>query len=79
LSVKPKEFDQATAFAAEGKQGAAEGIFRQSLLGQHCQIVDALAPSQPTSCHHRRIVCTAKAEVSWFIPTPTQPALEAIS
>src|SRR5215203_1268797 len=45
-------------------------------------ITSRLAPGSrtwPISCHQRRIVCTAKAAVSWSIPTLTQPAWAARS
>src|SRR4051812_3373651 len=35
--------------------------------------------ARPIESHHRRMLATAKAEVSWSVPTLTQPALRAMS
>jgi hypothetical protein len=43
LAVKPKQFDQSTAFSAEDKQDAAERVLLQHLRRQHRQPVHSFA------------------------------------
>jgi hypothetical protein len=50
LPVEPKQFNQPATLNAKGKQGAAEWIFFQHLLGQHRQSVHPLAHIRVAAC-----------------------------
>src|SRR4051794_4529803 len=73
---------QAGAGGQRGQLGLPQpgaGAVGRATVGGDEPLPGAGVAPWPTASHHRAMVATAKAEVSWSIPTPTQPVFAARS